>query len=314
MNDAYLIVTEQIASELEKGVMPWRKPWTNTTTPSASIVRPMRLRGIPYRGINVLLLWASAVTNGYTSPTWMTYRAALNLGARVRKGEHGTWVVYAGPQTKRITNEATGSEETVTFRALHWYKVFNEDQIDGLPKDEHAPPPVTSNERSGDMCQRMMMLGTFFYNCHINLDQPSHLDPCYSIHTDTIHMPAQGDFISPGDYYATLAHETIHWTGHKTRLVRDLSGRFGDASYAMEEMVAELGAAFLCADLGLAPSDKTSSYAAYMSTWLKVLHNDKRAIFMAASHAQHAADFVWQMQPADMRPKTDSGHSAATRC
>jgi antirestriction protein ArdC len=235
--DLYARVTDAIIAELERGVTPWTKPWSAEHL-AGRISRPLRHNGEPYSGINVILLWSEAVARGFSAPTWMTFRQALALGGNVRKGEHGSTVVYAN----RIVRTEAGDDGQDIERQIPFlkaYTVFNFDQIEGLP--------------------------------------------------------AQFD---PEAYYATLAHECTHWTSHPTRLDREFGRkRWGDDGYAREELVAELGAAFLCADLGLELEPRLD-HASYIDHWLKVLADDRRFIFTAAAHAQRASDFLKSYDPA----------------
>lgn len=253
------------------------------------IVRPLRHNGIAYSGINVLMLWGAALEDGYNSPYWMTFKQAKELGAHVRKGERSNPVVYANTITK--TEEgADGSEEERTIPFMKAYSVFNVEQIDGLPDYYYAKPePVI------DAAQRIEHADSFFAAIGADIRHGGSR-AYYSGSSDHVQMPPFECFRSPETYYATLAHELTHWTKHKTRLDREFGRkRWGDEAYAREELVAELGAAFLCADLALTPEPGTD-HAAYIQSWLKVLKDDKRAIFSAAAHAQRAADFLHGFQ------------------
>jgi antirestriction protein ArdC len=253
-------------------------------------VRPLRSNGIPYQGINVLMLWSEAVTKGYASPIWMTFRQAKELDAHVRKDECGTLVVYADKLVRSETDADSGEavEHTVPF--MKGYTVFNTEQIDGLPAHYCARP-----EASPGGVPRIARADAFFAATGASIVHGGS-KACYAISADSIQMPCIDFFESAESYYATLAHESTHWTRHESRLNRDFGRkRFGDAGYAMEELVAELGAAFLCADLALTPEVR-QDHAAYIASSIKVFKNDTRAIFTAASHAQRAADFLHGLQ------------------
>lgn len=282
----YERITAKIVADLELGVRPWMKPW-HAEHAAGRITRPLRGNGIPYRGINVIMLWMTAMERGYAAPIWMTFKQALELGANVRKGEHGTLVVYADTIRRTERNEKTGAEDEAVIPFMKGYTVFNVEQIDGLPGQYHvlADAPVL------DPVQRIERAETFFAATGANVITGGNA-ACYSVTHDHIRMPPFETFQDAESYYATLAHECIHWTRHPSRLDRDLGRkRWGDEGYAAEELVAELGAAFLCADLALTPEVR-DDHAAYIASWLKVLKDDPRAIFTAASHAQRAADFV----------------------
>jgi antirestriction protein ArdC len=287
--DIYQRITDQIVSELEKGVRPWLKPW-NAEHAAGRITRPLRGNGIPYKGINVLMLWSASMEKGYAAPIWMTYKQASELKANVRKGEHGSLVVYADKITRTETDTATGEESEYVIPFLKGYTVFNVEQIDGLP-EHYYPKPAA---RVGTV-ERIGRAEGFFAGTGAAVRHGGTM-AYYNISQDFVQMPSFEAFRDAESYYATLAHETTHWTRHKSRLDRDFGRkRFGDEGYAMEELVAELGSAFLSADLDLTP-ELRGDHASYIASWIKVLKDDKRAIFNAASHAQRAADSLHGLQ------------------
>jgi antirestriction protein ArdC len=290
LTDVYQKITDRIVAELEKGVRPWLKPW-NATHADGRIVRPLRANGIPYQGINVLMLWSEAVAKSYASPIWMTYRQAQELGAHVRKGEEGSLVVFADKITRTETDGETGEETEREIPFMKGYTVFNTEQIDGLP--EHFYPKSAAPHT--ETIQRIARAESFFAATRAEVVHAGNR-ACYIPSADQVRMPCIEFFRDAESYYATRAHETIHWTRHQKRLNRDFGRkRFGDEAYAMEELVAELGSAFLSADLELTPEVR-EDHAAYIGSWIKVLNNDKRAIFTAASHAQRATDFLHALQ------------------
>jgi antirestriction protein ArdC len=283
--DLYQNVTDQIVASLEQGVRPWMKPW-NAEHAAGRITRPLRANGIAYQGINVLVLWSESVMKGYSAPIWMTFRQALELNAHVRKGERGSTVVYASTFTRSGTDQETGEETEQAIPFLKSYTVFNVEQIEGLPAHFHAVA-----EPRLDPVQRIESAEAFFTATKADIRHGGNM-AYYNIGSDFVQMPPFEAFRDAESYYASLAHECTHWTRAKSRLDRDLGRkRWGDAGYAMEELVAELGSAFLCADLDLTPAVR-EDHAAYIASWLEVLKNDKRAIFSAAAHAQKAADFL----------------------
>lgn len=287
-SDVYERITTQIITALEKGVRPWLQPWTAGHL-AGPVNRPLRGNGQPYSGINIIMLWATAMEKGCVAPIWMTYRQAKELGAHVRKGEKGALVVYAGAIWREETNDKGEAEEReIPF--LKGYSVFNVEQIEGLPAHYTATEPRQENPDA-----RIEAAEAFFAATGADIQ---HGGACasYNIGTDVVRMPDFDAFRDAGAYYGTLAHECTHWTRHPSRLDRDFGRkRFGDQGYAMEELVAELGAAFLCADLGLEPQIR-DDHAPYIAGWLEVLKNDTRAIFTAASHAQRAADYLHALQ------------------
>jgi antirestriction protein ArdC len=287
--DIYTRITGQIVASLEKGVRPWMKPWSGENA-AGRIIRPLRHNGLPYSGINILVLWGAAVEFGFTSPTWMTFKQATELNAHVRKGEHGSLVVYANSIT-RVENDDEGHEVEREIPFLRGYTVFNVEQIEGLPEQYYAKP-----EPKLTTVQRIDHAEAFFAATHADIRFRGGR-AYYSLEGDYIQMPPIESFSDAQSLYSTLAHESTHWTRHPSRLERDFGRKtWGDEGYAREELVAELGAAFLCADLELTPEIR-DDHAAYIATWLQVLKNDTRAIFQAAAHAQRAVDFLHQLQP-----------------
>lgn len=276
--DIYNRITNQIITSLEQGVRPWTQPWRS---PQGAVSRPRRHTGEPYGGVNVLALWAAALAFGYSSPVWMTFKQALAYGACVRKGEHGSSVVYAST----ITREGETNNDPQTIPFLKSYTVFNLAQIDGLPERFHTEEPVLTA-----VVERDAHLETYVAATGAQIHTGG--SAWYAPSRDLIQMPPIESFPDSAAYYATLLHELTHWTKAPTRLDRDLGRRrHGDAGYAREELVAELGAAFLCADLGVTLAVR-EDHASYIASWLTVLRDDKRAIFEAAAHAQRAVDFL----------------------
>lgn len=287
--DIYQKVTDKIIADLEQGELTWLKPWSAAHA-EGRITRPLRHNGLAYSGINVLMLWGAAIEAGFAAPYWMTFKQAQDLGAHVKKGERGSPVVYASTIT-RTEEQDGGGEEARAIPFLKSYTVFNVEQIDGLPAHYYAKPePVIDPARRIDHAE------AFFAATGADIRHGG-AQAYYTAASDHVQMPVFESFCSPEAYYATLAHELTHWTKHEKRLDRDLGRkRWGDEGYAREELVAELGAAFLCADLALTP-EPGADHAAYIQSWLKVLKEDKRAIFSAAGHAQRAADYLNALQP-----------------
>jgi antirestriction protein ArdC len=295
--DIYDRITNRIISSLEAGTRPWLKPW-NAEHAAGRITRPLRHNGQPYSGINVFMLWMEAEAAGYTAPIWMTFRQARELGGHVRKGEKGALVVYANAITK--TEELDdGTEEERKIPYMKGYTVFNVEQIDELPAHYYAK----AAQPSLDPAERIAPVEAFLAETGAAVSHGGN-QAFYMPSQDRIQMPPFEFFRDPESYYATLLHETVHWTKHPKRLDREFGRkRWGDEGYAMEELVAEIGAAFLSADLGITP-DIREDHASYIASWLKVLKNDKRAIFTASGHAQRAASFLHDLQPS--QPEHDA--------
>lgn len=296
--DIYDRVTTQIVAILEEGgVLPWQKPW-HAEHLAGRISRPLRHTGEPYQGINVLSLWLSSVMSGYTSPLWVTFKQALELGGNVRKGEHGSKVVYAGSFDKQEAEDAPkadgqGDKKAQKVFFLREYTVFNSEQCDNLPERFTKMQPVPGQAAPVEPVQACE---EFFGNLGATVEHGGNM-AAYVISQDVIKLPARVTFRDAEGYYATFAHEAVHWSSPPERANRVIDDRrFGSASYAFEELVAELGSAFLCADLGIAPVTPREN-AGYIATWLKVLKDDKRAIFTAAALAQKAVDWCHGRQP-----------------
>lgn len=302
-SDVYTRITGQIVAELEKGVRPWMKPW-DAAHVAGPVSRPLRANGKAYGGINIVMLWASAMEQGFTAPIWMTFKQAKELGAHVKKGEKGTLVVYASTITREEAGEE-GEAQTREIPFMKGYTVFNVEQIEGLPAHYHAKTEPRLNDQ-----QRIENAESFF--AALGADIRHGGNAAYFNPTDDfVQMPPFESFTSAEAYYATRGHEMTHWTRHPSRLDRDFGRkRFGDAGYAMEELVAELGAAFLCADLELTPQIR-DDHAPYIAGWLQVLKHDKRAIFTAASHAQKAVDFLHGLQGSKEAGEAEASRRAA---
>jgi antirestriction protein ArdC len=232
------------------------------------------------------------MTKGYSAPIWMTFKQAMVLNAHVRKDEKGSLVVYASTVTRTETDTETGNELEREIPFLKGYTVFNVEQVEGLPAQYYAKA-----EPRLETVQRIDRAEAFFAATGANIQHGGN-EAFYTMAQDRVQMPLFESFRDAESYYATLAHEVTHWTSHPKRLERDFGGkRFGGEGYAMEELVAELGSAFLSADLDLKPEAR-ADHTAYIASWLKVLKDDKRAIFTAAAHAQRAADYLNSLQPA----------------
>lgn len=288
--DLYTRITDKIVADLEQGVRPWMKPWANDTA-SDGISRPLRYNGEPYSGLNVLLLWSACSARGYTSPTWMTFKQSVELGAAVRKGETGTTVIYASRFTKREADGRGGEvERAIPF--LKSYTVFNVAQIDGLP-DRY----LGADKPLAEPFERIAHADQFFRNTGAVIHHGGN-QAFYSPGSDFIQMPAFESFKDPQAYVGTLSHECVHWTAHPDRVGRDLSRYSSDKSErAREELIAELGSCFLCADLGIVPElEPRPDHASYVASWLTLLEGDRRAIFQAAAHAQRAVAYLHDLQ------------------
>jgi antirestriction protein ArdC len=279
--DVYSRVTSQIVNAIEAGVSNWRMPWHTSGKFAFSPINVTSKK--PYRGINTVCLWAAANAKGYERGEWGTYAQWLDRGAQVRKGERATLVVFW--KFANNASESDDGEETPTAGSrllfTRGYSVFNAAQVDGYSPKADAETPVE---------QRIEQAEVFFAGINARVIHQGNR-AFYSPADDTITLPPFGAFFTPADYYSTRAHETGHWTSTESRCNRELGKRFGDAAYSVEELVAELTAAFTLAHLGLS-SEPRADHAQYIASWLRVLKADKRAIFTAASKAQQATDYL----------------------
>ena len=279
-------ITRQIADAIEAGAGEFRMPWHRWGETLASPINVTS--GKPYRGINTLLLWAAAEADGYSSGRWATYRQWSTTGAQVRKGEKSTAILFwKSSSERRPQDEEVNTDSRAPRFLARVYNVFNADQVDGeRPRGINGPQShdrVTLAERFFKATRSDVRLGG---------DKA-----CYVPSLDQIWLPRFEQFRDALSFYSTLAHETVHWSGAKHRLNRDLAGRFGTDSYGMEELIAELGAAFIAAYLGLSVVPRPD-HAAYINTWLRVLRGDPRAILSAVAKAQEAVDYIVRLASA----------------
>jgi len=281
MNDIYQTITDKIIAELEAGTVPWVRPWSGEADPFPRNALSQR----PYRGINTVLLGMEAHCHGYASNQWLTFRQAHQLGAHVRKGERAATIIYyeARMMDKEDTETvADGHEPEKRFiPLLKVFSVFNLDQVEDLPTT-HQPVTPDFAWHAGTTPDQIID-GSGAEIRHQGFKA------FYSPPNDLIYLPGKGNFADAAAYYSTALHELCHWTGATTRLGRKLGRRFGESAYAMEELIAELGAAFLSAHCRL---DGRLQHASYIASWLEVLNRDKRAVFVAAAQAQKAADYL----------------------
>ncbi|CAI0849316.1 ArdC family protein [Serratia grimesii] len=272
--DIYKTVTDSIISALEAGVKPWSCPWQRV--PGMSGLPSNYATGAAYSGMNIMLLWCSASKQGFSDSRWMTYKQAKAEGGQVRKGEHGTTAIFY------ITLEKENDDgETDYIPMLKTFTVFNVEQIDGLSLSDEAIFPAETFEP-------LPQVETLFLNSGATIIEKGQ-NAFFAPSTDEIRVPERYLFADAANFYATGLHELVHWSGAKSRLNREMKGKFGSADYAEEELVAELGSAFLMADLGIVGDVQHESYIA---SWLQALKNDKRYIFKAVSAASKAHSYL----------------------
>src|ERR1700730_10708403 len=278
----YARVTDQIVTAIEQGVGNWRMPWHTSGKFDFSPINAASKK--PYRGINTVCLWAAAQAKGYDRGEWATYQQWQERGAQVRKGEKATTVVFwKFAHESAESQEGSEQQHASPTRLLftRGYSVFNAAQVDGYTPKADADTP---------MPERIAHAEAFFQAIRADVRNGGNR-AYYAPDSDHIQMPLFQAFTENVSYYSTLAHEHTHWTAPASRCDRQLGKRFGDNAYAAEELIAELGAAFTCAHLGLS-TEPREDHAQYINSWLRVLKADSRAIFTAASKAQQATDWL----------------------
>ena len=277
MANVFEIVTEQILSHLDKGVIPWKKPW------NSKIMLPRNLQtGKVYRGINVWLLLASS----YASPYWLTFNQIRERGGSVMKGEKSSIVVYWNFKEKQEFNKDTGEMEQVRIPFLKYYRVFNVQQCEGI-----AYPDQPQESNIDPIAETETIVNGYQGRPEI---KHGFVKACYNPFEDLVKMPNKASFINQEEYYSTLYHELTHSTGHQSRLNREAMNKpaaFGSKIYAREELVAEMGAAYLCGISGIAQATIENS-AAYIKGWKETISQDPKLVVMAAAMAQKAVHYI----------------------
>lgn len=277
-------VTARIISELEGGRLPWVQPWGRDGVGTGPGLPRNALTARPYSGVNVLILWGAVIEQGWPSQSWLTFRQAQEAGGCVRKGEHGLTVVYADRFTPEAEKERAsregGDPKAVPF--LKRFTVFNVAQCEGLREGLASDPAPLPEREIVPVAEEVIAASGVDFRIGGSR-------AFYVPDLDFVSVPPQPAFFEQINYYRTCLHELTHATGHPKRLGRNLTNSFGSKDYAREELVAEMGSAFLCAALGIAP---TVRHADYIGSWLEVLREDNRAIFRAASAATKAADWL----------------------
>lgn len=282
--ETYNTLVANFIRQLEQGALPWRNP---VVAKSGGL--QLRSNGEPYQGANQVACMMSVIQNGFESNQWFTFKQGQALGARVKKDSKATYVFKLGKHIKK--NKETNEIENV-FSYFKVYPVFNASQFDGLPDIYSASPDEL---RDNPACEPF---DVYFANVGANITHSNQARMFYSPMHDIIHMPHRNMFENSARYYSTLAHEHVHWTGAKTRLDRLNHKRFGDPAYAFEELVAELGAAFLVASMGALPVDH-QDHASYLGSWVRALKEKPQILRTAASEASKAVDYMNELQEYD---------------
>jgi antirestriction protein ArdC len=291
----FQLITDKLITLIERGTKPWQKPWS--ATPYGNLIT-----GHHYQGINPLICAIDTLLNDWQHPFFIGFSQAQEKGWKVQKGSKATYLRWGGAIAIESTNEETGETSKHYKNAAKWFNVFNVACLDDSE----------SNEKIGDYLEKMLVSGTnieprlFEAEALIkaqNVDVVFGGDvACYVPSIDKIRMPNYEDFTGAIAFYATYLHELTHWTGHSTRLDRGLVGQFGSKSYAIEELVADLGAAFLCSSLNI--ESQLEHHASYLDGWLSVLRDDNKAFFRAAGQARIAAD--WLLENAGLNITEDA--------
>jgi len=283
MADVYEIITKQITEKLEKGCVPWHKPWKGSDLPVSLISKKA------YRGINVLIL----LLQGFTSQYWLTFNQCKKLGGKIKKGSKGTPVIFWNWFDKEVENKATGEKKIQKIPFLKYYTVFNVEQTEGI---EYPKPVETKGNGVIQKCKDVVENFKDKPEVFVGGNRA-----CYDVKIDKLSIPSITVFNSSEEFYSTEFHEFVHSTGHESRLNRatitDICP-FGSSNYSKEELVAEIGAAFLCGITGI--ENKTiDNSASYIQNWLKALKNDKKLVVIAGGQAQKAVDYILGKKPED---------------
>jgi len=283
--DLYREVTEKIVAAMEGGAGQFMMPWHGGIVPP--LLPTNAATGKPYRGVNVVTLWAEATIKRYISGHWASYRQWQELGAQVRKGQRGTLIVFykkLDPEPGLLEGEENASPPRFVARPWH---VFNAEQVDGWQ------PPIPEIQSRVEIDEQV---AAFVAATGAEVRHGAHA-ACFRRDLDRIDMPSPELFIGTGTsspteaYHAVLLHELVHYSGGPGRLEREFGKRFGDRAYAFEELIAELGAAFLCSAFRIV-NEPRPDHAKYLSSWLAILDDDKKAVFTAASKAQEAVEYL----------------------
>ncbi|HEY2453781.1 MAG TPA: zincin-like metallopeptidase domain-containing protein [Scandinavium sp.] len=311
-DDLYQQVTDRIITALEKGVPPWRRPWRSGRQVYGNALPVNAATGRYYSGVNIALLWMAAEDRGFSSDRWLTYHQAQAIGAQVRKGESSSLAIIYKPFEKQAKDHdgnllyRDGEAVMESLVMLKPLQLFNIGQCDGLPDSalDAEPASITSETRKtlseAQYARVLTVLNESGVSCSSHRQDRAYYKPS----TDQIVMPMTTQFESDADYWSTLLHELVHATGHSKRLNREgitsSSRKFGDPVYAFEELIAETGSAFLCAELGIFGDVQHESY---LAGWLRVLREDKKAFFRACRFAREASNFLLQFhgdEPAEI--------------
>jgi antirestriction protein ArdC len=282
--DKFTLVTDKIVQLLEGGTIPWRKPWHSPSNAPRNLIT-----GHVYRGINPLLCLIDCLLNNWELPLFISFQQAKERGWQIEKGAKSTWIKWAGTGVKKVEEE-DGSTREEFYHSFRWHNVFHVSWIDDSDSDRPLAELLpTTAPTTTDSSPQIDAVEQFVTSQKASIREGGS-EAFYLASLDTIQLPYRADFDSVEMFYATQIHELSHWTGHHSRLGRDLSGKFGTKQYAQEELIAELSAAMVCNTLGI--EVELQHHASYLQHWLEILKRDNRAFFKAASQAQKAADLL----------------------
>jgi len=288
--DKFQLVADNLLALMEQGTVPWRKPWSVIPTCNA-------ITGHRYGGLNPLLAQVDVLARGYQYPLFAGFKQAQDQGWKLRKGSKATWLRWGGTIRKEEADPVTGEMEEKFFTAIKWLQVFNLDCFDDSESSNPITDVIDKYRGPENPDPRIDEAEWLIFSQDANI-QHGGSKACYQPDRDQIHLPHFKDFSSAELYYSTAIHELIHWTGHENRLGRDIRNKFGSGDYAFEEMIAELGASFVCNELGITP--ELEHHASYIEEWLELIGTDNKAFFKATTLAQKAANLLLDNAAVDL--------------
>jgi antirestriction protein ArdC len=288
--DKFQLVADNLLALMEQGTVPWRQPWSLVPTCNA-------ITGHQYGGLNPLLAQVDVIAKGYQYPLFAGFKQGQEKGWKLRKGSKATWLRWGGTIRKEEEDPVTGEREEKFFTAIKWLQVFNLDCFDDS-ESSHPIADVIDKYRSPENPDPRIDEAEWLIFSQDADIQHGGSKAYYQLSKDQIHLPHFEDFSSAELYYSTAIHELVHWTGQESRLGRDLRNKFASEDYAFEEMVAELGASFVCNELGITPA--LEHHASYLEEWLELIGTDNKAFFKATTLAQKAANWLLDNAAVDL--------------
>jgi antirestriction protein ArdC len=290
--DKFQLVTDKLIALIEQGVKPWTKPWHST--PYQNLVT-----GHKYQGINPILCAVDMIIHDWQHPFFIGFAQAKQQGWTVKKGSRSTWIRWGGTKSEETEDPETGETKKEFVSAFKWMNIFNVACLDDSKSENKIGDRIEklSFKNGSTNNEPRLEVAENFIAGHNPTTQFGGDVACYHPGTDTIRMPMYRDFSNASAYYSTYIHELVHWTGHSTRCDRPLVAQFGSQAYGFEELIAEIGAAMVCNELGI--NSELENHAAYLDSWLSILKGDKKAFFQAAGKAASAANYLISAQQQD---------------